>query len=264
LVTDEELRRARAFPLLTLLPADARLKKHNRGYMTSCTVPGHEDTTPSMSLCKDGQGNWYFNCFGCGAKGDTVKYVQLTQGKTFQEAVRMLQLEARTAPAREKVAEYDYTDETGKLLYQVVRYRPKDFRVRRPTSTGWDWCLSGLERVLYRLPRVLSSTGTVYYVEGERDVHTMEDQGLVATTHAGGSGSFRPELLDGLRGKRRLVVVPDKDEPGMALMRKVFAAGRERGHDVGFLIIPDTDGVKDVSDWFSKGLSWEELVKNER
>src|SRR5262245_43639267 len=30
------------------------------------------------------------------------------------------------------VATYDYGDETGKLLFQVVRFDPKDFRQRRP------------------------------------------------------------------------------------------------------------------------------------
>src|SRR5262249_18872055 len=35
-------------------------------------------------------------------------------------------------PKRKIVAEYNYTDESRSLLYQVVRYDPKDFRQRRP------------------------------------------------------------------------------------------------------------------------------------
>ena len=34
------------------------------------------------------------------------------------------------------VATYDYTDDKGELLYQVVRYDPKDFRQRRPDGKG--------------------------------------------------------------------------------------------------------------------------------
>src|SRR5262245_19146141 len=35
---------------------------------------------------------------------------------------------------------YDYQDEDGRLLYQVVRLEPKDFRVRRPDGAGgWIW-----------------------------------------------------------------------------------------------------------------------------
>jgi putative DNA primase/helicase len=33
-----------------------------------------------------------------------------------------------------EVAAYDYHDENGKLLYQVVRFEPKDFRQRRPNG----------------------------------------------------------------------------------------------------------------------------------
>lgn len=32
------------------------------------------------------------------------------------------------------VATYDYSDENGNLLYQVVRYAPKDFKQRRPND----------------------------------------------------------------------------------------------------------------------------------
>src|SRR5215217_7992283 len=34
-----------------------------------------------------------------------------------------------------QVAAYDYVSEHGKLLFQVVRYEPKDFRQRRPDPT---------------------------------------------------------------------------------------------------------------------------------
>jgi putative DNA primase/helicase len=38
------------------------------------------------------------------------------------------------------IATYDYTDEQGHLLYQVVRYQPKDFKQRqRDGRDGWTW-----------------------------------------------------------------------------------------------------------------------------
>jgi hypothetical protein len=53
------------------------------------------------------------------------------------------------------VATYDYLDEKGVFLYQVVRYEPKGFRQRRPDGKGgWHWNLNGVRRVLYRLPEV--------------------------------------------------------------------------------------------------------------
>jgi hypothetical protein len=48
-------------------------------------------------------------------------------------------------------ATYDYRDENGALLFQVVRKVPKKFVQRRPNgSGGWIWNLDGVRRVLYR------------------------------------------------------------------------------------------------------------------
>ncbi len=51
------------------------------------------------------------------------------------------------------VATYDYRDEAGALLYQVVRHQPKDFRQRRSDGRGgWIYSLGDTRRVLYRFP----------------------------------------------------------------------------------------------------------------
>jgi hypothetical protein len=48
---------------------------------------------------------------------------------------------------------YDYRDEEGKLLYQVVRYLPKAFSYRRPDGRdGWHHSIGQVRRVPYRLP----------------------------------------------------------------------------------------------------------------
>ena len=56
---------------------------------------------------------------------------------------RLLQPEratAVTATLPEFVATYDYTDENGELLFQVVRKVGKKFVQRRPNgSGGWIW-----------------------------------------------------------------------------------------------------------------------------
>ena len=76
------------------------------------------------------------------------------------------------------VATYDYTDEYGALLFQVVRLDPKTFRQRRPGRrpdkvSGWIWNLDGVARVPYRLPELLEALALeqrVFIVEGEKDV----------------------------------------------------------------------------------------------
>jgi DNA primase len=124
-----------------------------------------------------------------------------------------------------------------------------------------------VRRALYRLPELLDMTKTpgvpVYYVEGEKDVEAMRALGFTATTHAGGAGAYRKELLQVLPAGQRLIVVPDRDDPGMQLMRRVFADGRAMGHDVGFLLIPMVNGVqhKDISEWLEAGLDIADALK---
>jgi hypothetical protein len=57
--------------------------------------------------------------------------------------------------------EYNYEDETGKLLFLVARYEPKGFIQRRPSATtnaekqDWIYNTQGVRKVLYRLPELL-------------------------------------------------------------------------------------------------------------
>lgn len=130
------------------------------------------------------------------------------------------------APAREDdlLAAYDYVDADGTLLYQVVRKSGKRFVQRRPDGNGgWIWDMQGVTRVLYRLPAVLAtalSGGTVYIVEGEKDVHAIEQVGGVATTSPQGAGKWHSEYADALKGAN-IIIVADRDEAGLNHARQV-------------------------------------------
>ena len=106
-------------------------------------------------------------------------------------------------PERRLVATYDYTDETGNLLYQVLRYYPKTFKQRRPDGNGgWAWNLNGVARVLYGLPAIKASgTRRVLVAEGEKDCEALKRFGFVATTNSGGAGKWSPEHSEALRGR---------------------------------------------------------------
>jgi DNA primase len=261
LFSDEEMAQARRASLVAMLPPDRKIKRNGRdSYVTLCDF--HPDNNPSMSVRKYPDGCWRYNCFACGASGDPITYLQKAKGVPFVDAVKELIALAHTIaddPPGQRIvaARYDYVDEQGEVLYQVIRYSPKDFRQRRTTPQGWNWCLADVRRVLYRLPEILAAdpARTIWYVEGEKDVQSLEAKGLLATSHAGGAASWRDELLRPLRGtRRRIVVVPDCDQPGKTLMRKVFAAARADGHDVGFVLLPFEAGSgKDVTDYFDAG-----------
>jgi 5S rRNA maturation endonuclease (ribonuclease M5) len=53
----------------------------------------------------------------------------------------------------------------------------------------------------------------VWVVEGEKDVHSLEELDKVATTSPGGAGKWKPEFAERLKGDR-IRIVADDDEPG--------------------------------------------------
>jgi hypothetical protein len=164
----------------------------------------------------------------------------------------------------EIVATYPYVNEKGVLLFEVVRFDPKDFRQRKPDGAGgWEWKLGNARRVLYRLPQVLEAIengDTIYVAEGEKDVHALERAGVVATCNPGGAGKWRSEYTKAIRGtvvSAKVVIVADRDEAGREHARLV--ADKLRLAVVSLDIVEPAEG-KDISDHLATGRGLDELV----
>lgn len=174
-----------------------------------------------------------------------------------------------SAGAWREVARYPYRDRDGNLLFEVIRYLKPDgekvFRQCRPDGRGgMIWNLGGIERVPYRLPELLKAE-TVYLAEGEKDVHTLEGWGLVASCNPGGSGSsgLYEEWTDYFRG-RHIVILPDNDEPGRRHAGAVAAALLSAAASVRIVELPGLSVKGDVTDWRDAGGTFErfhELTK---
>jgi putative DNA primase/helicase len=169
-------------------------------------------------------------------------------------------------PEREKrfeqrrvIAEYSYTDEHGDLLYQVVRNDPKGFFQRYPDGKG-GWINRKYRRqVLYRLPELVEAA-IVFLAEGEKDVETLRAYGFVATTIAGGANAeWLPTFTEVLLG-REVILIPDNDEPGWALMRRIARA--LLGKSAPLICFDDHHraGAKDITEWFELGHTELELM----
>jgi hypothetical protein len=162
------------------------------------------------------------------------------------------------------VALYDYVDAESRLLYQVVRFHPKDFRQRRPDpegKDGWTWNLKGVNRVLYRLPQVvkaIADSQTVYLVEGEKDADNLNALGLTATTNPGGAGMWSKDYTEALRGAH-VIILPDNHEAGMQHAEKVEQKLRNAAASVVTVHLPDLSPEGDVSDWIAAGGTRDQL-----
>jgi RecA-family ATPase len=148
-------------------------------------------------------------------------------------------------------ATYQYTDETGVLLYEVLRYEPKTFRQRRPDGNcGWIWQLGDVRRVPYGLPELLQyPDATTFVCEGEKDADAVAALNLCATTVAG--GKWTDDCVKAL-ADRDIIILEDADAAGR---KKALAAAHALHGSAATIRIVRLPGLtgdpfnKDVSDW---------------
>jgi hypothetical protein len=171
---------------------------------------------------------------------------------------------------------YHYTDGDGGLLYDVIRYHEqlpdgsfvlgkngtpkKTFKQRRPDGRGgFIWNLDGIGHTLYRrqqLEIAVSEGKTILLPEGEKDVDTLVEWGLDATTNSGGAQNWKPEFAEFFRGAD-VVILGDDDEAGR---KRVETIGLSlRGIAKRIRAIGSWGGPKDVTDWKEAGHTADEL-----
>ena len=217
-------------------------RKSGEGWVARCPV--HNDQNPSLSL-RDTDGKVLVHCHaGC----EQIAVV---------EALKALGLWQESEPpqSRRIVAEYNYTDEAGELLYQVVRTHPKGFFQRHPDGSG-GWINKRSERqVLYRLREVIEAP-IVFIVEGEKDCEVLRDHGFVATTNSGGAGKWREEFSRYFQDKE-VLILPDADPPGW---RHALDIARSIVGIAARVQMIELPLAKDPAEWFARGHSELELI----
>lgn len=215
-------------------------QKNGSGYKACCPI--HDDSDPSLSINEGNDGRILVKCMA----GCPTEFVLDVVGLSFRDLM---------PNAKRIVAAYDYRDEEGELLYQSVRYEPKDFRVRRPKEGGgWDWSTKGVRRVLYRLHDLITADPKrlVFIVEGEKDVARLMDLELVATCNVGGAEKWREEYNEYLDG-RHVAILPDNDTAGWEHARKVSLSLSGTAKSVKIVELPGLSDGGDVSDWLDAG-----------
>lgn len=299
----------------------SRLEKVERsgsGWVACC--PAHGDSNPSLSVSEH-DGKILVHCHaGCSAQAvveamglklrdlftdDTGRESNPPQdqgrddgGEAERAALGNGGLSIRpddgsTAETKKKsgshgkwVCDYDYTDESGTVLYKASRYVTPDgektFKIKRPdpeSKFGWSFGLkaAGIKRVPYRLKNVVTASAKhrqIIVVEGEKDVESVEKAlGMVATCNVGGAlkwGYDWPEdWIKWFRGSSGILIIADDDpkekldektgkmrphwrgqKHAWDVRRQLVAAGYDK--PIKLMVMPQVDGqahVKDFTDW---------------
>jgi hypothetical protein len=158
---------------------------------------------------------------------------------------------------------YDYCDEFGQLLFQVVRMEPKDFRQRAPRQDGgWAWQVKNIRKVLYRLPQLIGADASqlICIVEGEKDVDRLIGLGLVATCNPGGAGKWLAEYSKSFAG-RKVAIFPDNDEVGQKHAEDVACSLAGIAQSIKNAKLPNVPAKGNVSDWLDAGGTHDQLLR---
>ena len=154
---------------------------------------------------------------------------------------------------RKIIATYDYRDDAGTLLYQVVRYEPKDFSQRRPDGRGGWVPDAGERRVVYRWSDLLRyPDATIFVCEGEKDADRVASLGHCATTVA--SGKWTEDCVKALDG-RDIVILEDNDEAGRKKGLAAAQALSGAAASIRVVSLPGLPDKGDVSNWLDADLS---------
>jgi len=238
--------------LLSKMP-DA--KRSAKGWSARC--PAHEDRRASLTVSEGDNGGAVLHCHAGCEPAAVVAALGLTLADLMPTPTAN-----RTNGKPRIVAKYDYRNESGELVFQVVRYEPKDFRQRRPKlGGGWDWSVKGVRQVPYRLPELLAEPARpVFVVEGEKDVDNLARIKVLATCNAGGAGKWTSEHAQHLCG-RKVIILPDNDDPGRKHAQQVAATLQGIAETIRIVELPNLPSKGDASDWIAAGGTKDELKR---
>ncbi|WP_326642982.1 AAA family ATPase [Streptosporangium sp. NBC_01755] len=244
-----------------VLPKLEGVRAQHGSFMARC--PAHDDGKASLSLTVGKEHPVVFHCHAGCERDDILAGIGLTWADVCKASEKDTRPKGEWTPRGDAIAVYDYVDEQGNLLYQVLRTADKQFPCRVPDLSrpkGWNWRLGDTRRVLYRLPKVIEGIRdghVIFIVEGEKDVHALESHQLVATCNPGGGGKWRAEYCEMFRDAD-VTIICDRDDPGHAHARQV----RDMLHGIARSIrIYEPVVGKDAADHIAAGKKLQDFVE---
>ena len=102
------------------------LKKAGKNYVACC--PFHQEKTPSFNVSPTKQ---FYHCFGCGASGDAIRFLQEYEGLSFTDAVEVLAQQAGlSVPYRKLSSQQRQQQEKQTTLYEVLSRAARFYRLQ--------------------------------------------------------------------------------------------------------------------------------------
>ena len=107
-----------------------------KSFWLSC--PFHADKTPSFKIDTDKQ---RFYCFGCGASGDSISFIQRLNGSNFREALQYLNLQEplriNSEQKKKRALVNDFREWEKSLKKELTDYY-RDFKAITRDLKTWE------------------------------------------------------------------------------------------------------------------------------
>lgn len=251
---------------------DEAVEAAKAGQRTMILCPAHPDKNPSLAVAPGNSQPVVLTCHAGCDRDAIIEASGLDWEAVCNERDGLDALATGTdnwTPKGDASHIYPYLDESGKILYEVLRVplggSAKTFFQRVPGKDGAraTWKLDGIRRVPYRLPQLLQAVTDgrqVWVAEGEADVHALlriVPEGDACTTNAQGAGKW-DDLWGPLFAGAVVTICADADDPGRAHARTIRENLIKHGARVRILEAP---GHKDVRAHLQAGLTLDQMLE---
>lgn len=145
---------------------------------------------------------------------------------------------------------YEYRGAGGELLYYKERIEPgrngikKEFRFYH----GNKELGRGGDPVLYHCADVIRSKAVII-TEGEKQADILKQWGLAGTSLDSGAGSKLTESMIEVLAGKRVAILRDNDEPGLAYATKLADALHGKCESVRVVLLSQLPDKGDLCDW---------------
>ena len=123
-----------AIDIVTVVGEYVRLRKAGASPRYVGLCPFHTEKTPSFSVHST---HGFYKCFGCGASGDTIKFVMEIERLTFWEAIKLL-AERNGIPLPKRTEQADEETRRNARLYEMHETAVRLYRDALSSAAGRD------------------------------------------------------------------------------------------------------------------------------
>lgn len=165
----------------------------------------------------------------------------------------------------QKIRDFVYTDEDGREIFKKTKYKVIDKETGEILSKPAPYndlinhrkdisLLSNEQKyTLYNRPGIREArenNQTLYFVEGEKDVETLRDFGLIATTLKASQEKINKHHKEQVKGIKEVFILPDNDKPGYKCAYNLFNCLKDTVSKIKVLEWPDGIPEKyDITDY---------------